>query len=144
MSLLRNCGGAITLNPLHTYASAIPLTPKESRLYQNYYHMASDVVVTSSHPLWTTSRTLEGHRSFVRSVVFSPDGTKLASTSNDDTLRLWDVETGAAIGSALKGHTSDVNSVVFSPDGSKLASASYDNTVRLWDVETWAALDLQH
>jgi len=77
-----------------------------------------------------------GHTDLVTSVVFSPDGKKLASGSYDNTVRLWDVETGQAIGLALEGHTDWVRTVVFSPDGKKLASGSHDNTVQLWDVET--------
>ena len=67
----------------------------------------------------------------------------LASASDDNTVRLWDVETGTAIGSALEGHSSEVNSVVFSPDGSKLVSASDDNTVCLWDVDVGNCLEIK-
>ena len=80
---------------------------------------------------------LEGHTSNVNSVSFSPDGSMLASGSWDDTIRLWDVATGAPL-RTLEGHTSDVNSVSFSPDGSMLASGSWD--IRLWDVATGAPL----
>jgi WD40 repeat protein len=79
---------------------------------------------------------LTGHTASVRSVAFSPDGTTLASGSWDDTIRLWDVNTGQTIGEPLQGHADWVRSVAFSPDGQTLASGSYDETVRLWDVAT--------
>ncbi len=74
---------------------------------------------------------LEGRRVRVRSVCFSPDGKKLASGSADETVRLWDVETGACV-RKLEGHGDVVSSVCFSPDGRRLASGSDDSTVRLW------------
>jgi WD40 repeat protein len=64
-------------------------------------------------------------------VAFSPDGSTLASASYDETVRLWDARSGAAL-QTLEGHSGTVNAVAFSPDGSTLASASYDGTVRLW------------
>src|ERR1700735_473211 len=107
-SLLRVCGHAVHLSALHTYTSALALTPKASKLYKTYFATIVKLpMIPSSHTLWTTSlRTFEGHTSSVSSVVFSPDGSKLASASYDNTVCLWDVETGTAIGSALEGHSS--------------------------------------
>lgn len=78
---------------------------------------------------------LFGHTEHIKSIAFSDDGKYLASASEDNTVRLWDIETSTAIGEPLLGHSSSVNSVAFSPDGRSLASASNDNIVRLWDTK---------
>ncbi|KAM0539972.1 hypothetical protein ACHAO7_011651 [Fusarium culmorum] len=79
--------------------------------------------------------TLEGHSDMVNSVVFSHDSTKLASASEDETVRIWNAETGECE-QVLEGHSDAVNSVAFSHDSIKLASASDDKAVRIWNVET--------
>ena len=76
-------------------------------------------------------RTLAGHSGAVTEAVFSPDGSRLATASNDGTIRLWDRAGGEQL-LVLRGHDGPVVSVGFSPDGRRLASAGVDGTVRVW------------
>ena len=75
------------------------------------------------------------HTGAVQSVSFSPDGITLAVGSTDETVRLWDVETGNPI-ETLTGHIYDISSVAYAPDGTTLAAGGHDSKVRLWDVAT--------
>lgn len=70
----------------------------------------------------------------VLSVAVSPDGKRIATGSEDNTVRIWDGATAKPIGEPLRGHDKRVLQVRFSPDGSRLASSSQDMTVRLWDA----------
>jgi WD40 repeat protein len=81
--------------------------------------------------------TFRGHASSVLGVAFSPDDKRLASASGDQTVKVWDAQTGQEELS-LKGHTGAVQGVCFSPDGKRLASAggAYDKgEVKVWDAE---------
>ena len=84
------------------------------------------------------SSVFEGHTAGISRVAFSPDGGLVATTSDDCSVRLWDLRGGEH--RVLTGHTDEVWRAVFSPDGSRLASTSKDGTVRLWEVATGAPL----
>ncbi len=74
------------------------------------------------------------HEASVISVSFSPDGTTLATGSGDNTVKLWNTESGELI-RTLSGHEGRVSSVSFSPDGTTLATGSGDTTVKLWRID---------
>eukprot|EP01036_Dinobryon_divergens_P057021 gene57021-76133_t len=81
---------------------------------------------------WPNARLgLEGHSLTIANVKWSPDGTLLASGSYDGELKLWDVTSGALLGT-LKLDGERVTSIAWSPDGRKLASGRQDGTVQLW------------
>src|SRR5712671_3663309 len=127
----------------HIYLSAIGFAPKESMMAETFHrkYMNTVSVKIGKAANWPVIQNIfHGHSEPVRSVVFSPDGSRIVSGSSDRTIRLWDAETGDAIGKPLEGHSSGVNSVAFSPDGSRIVSGSRDNTIRLWDAETGDAI----
>jgi len=85
--------------------------------------------------------TKPGHISMVYSMSLSPDGKTLATSGEDATIRLWDVQTGEQT-AILRGHLAAILTVAFSPDGKLLASGggssyrSFDPTIRIWDITT--------
>ena len=78
------------------------------------------------------SESLIGHAEWIRSLAFSPDSKTLLSSSNDKTVRLWDVQTGQLL-HLLTGHRDRVKCVGISPDGQILLSGSADSIVKAWD-----------
>jgi WD40 repeat protein len=79
--------------------------------------------------------TLSGHSDEVRSVAWSPDGKRLVTASADETVKVWNSESGEEL-FTITGHRAKVYSVAWSPDGKRLATGSADNTAKVWDAET--------
>ncbi|ETO10808.1 WD-40 repeat protein [Reticulomyxa filosa] len=77
-------------------------------------------------------RILQGHSDIVNSVKFSSDGTKIVSSSNDKTIRVWDVKLGKEV-LVLKENKCPIVDAKFSPDGNMVISCS-DNMIQLWDI----------
>ncbi|MDZ8134428.1 MAG: serine/threonine-protein kinase [Nostoc sp. DedQUE04] len=88
-----------------------------------------------NRPCYSLLSTLSGHAWAVLTVAFSPDGQILATGSDDNTIKLWEVNTGRLI-CTLVGHSWSVVAVAFTADGETLLSASCDKTVKLWRVST--------
>jgi WD40 repeat protein len=80
-------------------------------------------------------RILAEHQAPVWSVAVSPDGRRIVSGSDDNSVVVWDLETGTQI-HRLTGHQGWVSAVAVSPDGRRIISGSSDQTVAVWDLET--------
>jgi WD40 repeat protein len=88
---------------------------------------------------------LYGHHSPVTELAFSPDGSVIATGSDDGTVRLWDTatrqQTGAPIVHPREECSRGVNAVAFSPDGKALVTACFGR-VRFWDTSTQRELGI--
>lgn len=92
-------------------------------------------IVVPTAPVSTAKTQLEpliGHSDWIRSLAFSPDGKTILSSSNDRTVRVWDVETGRLL-HLLTGHRDRVKCVGISPDGQRMLSCSGDGQIRAWE-----------
>jgi WD40 repeat protein len=83
--------------------------------------------------------TLTGHTEGVNDVSWSPDGSYVASASDDGSVRLWETAGGACL-RTLVGHAHYVFCVAFSPRTAHVATASFDETVKLWCPRTGVCL----
>lgn len=79
--------------------------------------------------------SLEGHRGWVTTLLFTPDGRTLYSGSSDQTIRGWDVAQRKEIG-RLRGHTRSLTGLALCRDGNTLVSCAKDGSVRVWDVKS--------
>jgi WD40 repeat protein len=76
--------------------------------------------------------SINAHQDWIRCVVYSPDGKKIATCSDDHIISIWDTENGDRLLEPLEGHTGVVLSIEFSPGGSFLVSG----IVRHWILTT--------
>jgi WD40 repeat protein len=77
----------------------------------------------------------EAHKGSVYAAAWSTDGALLGTASEDETVRLWDAETGQAV-RVLRGHCGKVWSLAFVHDGNEIVSSSEDGTIRKWSMAT--------
>ena len=130
--------GSILLQQLHYRAHCLGAS--------NYERTVLEALMTRNTPHFVACgsnvlddpgliRTFKGHSNHVNAVCLSNDGRRAISGSWDETLKLWDVETGKPL-RTFKGHSYGVLAVCLSSDGRRAISGSDDHTLKLWDVET--------
>lgn len=86
---------------------------------------------------------LMGHIGSIKDLVFSEDGKRLASASDDGTAKIWDVSQGKLL-VTLSGHEDAVFDLAFDRAGKLLATASRDHTIRIWDSSSGKSLFVIH
>jgi len=133
---------AIEKSPLQAYMSALVFSPTRSLIRDLFKRDEPEwiTIKPAMEDKWSPClQTLEGHSNRVISVAFSHDSARLASASDDSTVKIWDASSGECL-QTLKGHSNWVNSVAFSHDSARLASASHDRTVKIWDASSGECL----
>ncbi len=126
-------------------AKAQSYLEKVTRIDMTYKETATlsrQIAKEYSYAGWDSTLTpsiLNHNTDVIRDLVFSTDGTMLASASYDKTITIWSIPDKSVI-QILKGHTATVMNVAFSPDNRTVASASLDGTIRLWSVSSGADL----
>jgi WD40 repeat protein len=113
-------------------AMVVAFSPDSSILLTGAGYNDSTIRLWDAHT-GKARAALEGHRSWVSDLLFTPDGKDLISSSGDQTIRLWDWSTFKPAG-VLCGHVDEVDGLALAPNGRTLASRCKDGTIYLWDV----------
>lgn len=99
--------------------------------------------------MWTFDESnsialLTGHKNQSYALVLSPDGSRLLSGGEDETVRIWNLDRTQPI--VLEGHSGVVTAVAWTRDARRVVSASGDgdHSIRIWDVEQRQQLKILH
>jgi WD40 repeat protein len=84
----------------------------------------------------TKRRTEIGLRSAVTALALSEDGRYAAFAENDESIRVFDTDSGTVVGAHRDSHSNRITDLAISADGELLASVSNDKTARLWSMPT--------
>lgn len=115
----------------HSTQDTVVITPNPNPNSAENSQTGHDVHISWNYPAKTV---LQGHRNSVLSVVFSTDGKKLASVSNDTTVKVWDSRSGELL-QTIQSQDSSFSAVAFSPNGKTLALSSCYRII-IWDEQS--------
>ncbi|KFA80159.1 hypothetical protein S40288_08423 [Stachybotrys chartarum IBT 40288] len=121
--------------PLQVYCAALAFIPPTNELKSHFRKQR--------HPWIEDVRIAEADIpkakddfNYVSDLAFTPDSHRLASGSNFEAVRCWNVDTKAVIRKYEGGATDKMSAIAISPDGKILAGGSDDSTVMAWNIET--------
>jgi len=85
---------------------------------------------------------MEGHLTSIFGIDFSPNGFHIATASEDNTCKIWDLRKRTCI-YTIPAHTNLLSDVKYQRiEGQYLVTASYDNTAKIWSNKTWQPLKM--
>ncbi|KAF5333909.1 hypothetical protein D9758_017931 [Tetrapyrgos nigripes] len=129
------CFNTIRDHPLEIYYSALFWLPKKSIIREFYPQEIPWKLLGGVGNVWECYDHVIQAKGSIYCIALSADGQQVVSGSSDETIRIWNVETGEEE-KKLEGHSHLVTSVAFSADGQRVVSGSSDLTIRIWNVET--------
>ena len=110
---------------------ALSVLPKNLSFPRRPYTTEAEIALRRS--VKENTGVFRGHTDRVNTVLFCPNGTQAVSTSDDNTMIIWELESGT-IASKLER---PVGSASFHPNGKQLATTCSDGLIRIWDTTTW-------
>jgi len=113
------------------YETAILLAIESGRVADTLEAFAAIRAAIASP--WHSRVLLQGHTDDVTNATWSHDDSKILTSSDDNTVRIWDAASGQEL-VRLEDHTANVTHATWSRDDSKILTSSDDNTVRIWDA----------
>jgi WD40 repeat protein len=117
---------------------SVPVMIPMCALYETMKPQRSDGfrLLSPRPPCWDFQPGIDhAHTYSANSLKWSSDGTRVITSSQDKTARIWDAQTGAHL-VVLEGHEDWVHAASFSSQTTRAVTGSSDKTIRLWDVQT--------
>lgn len=74
-------------------------------------------------------------KDWITALAVTPDGRQIVSGSYDNTIKVWDLESGQLL-RTLSGHKAGISDLLMTPDGKQVVSGSFDSTFKVWNLET--------
>ncbi|AVQ70575.1 molecular chaperone DnaJ [Microcystis sp. MC19] len=84
---------------------------------------------------WQCFQTLKGHQANIGAIDVSPDGKIIASAGEDQTIKLWQRETGKLIYSFV-GVNEPIQTLAISPNGKSIIAGGLDGRISQWQLDT--------
>ncbi|AFY92543.1 WD40 repeat domain-containing protein [Chamaesiphon minutus] len=116
----------------------------EQKIYESELKVLADATeeeetIRTEAQKWKLINTLSGHSGTIHSIAISPDGQMLVSSSDDKTIKVWNLKTGELLNS-IEGLSTEFNSIAISPDGQMIVSSN-GKTITLWSLKTGELLN---
>jgi WD40 repeat protein len=133
--LSRQRGSQTSVNGITPVLSTPASTPKPTSAASPESTAPSGATSSSAHPIGATLNVYRGHTLYIYGVTWaSPDGQRIASASDDQTVQDWGAYTSQRY--FLYHQNGPINDVKASHDSTRLASAGEDHTVQIRDAQT--------